>query len=456
MRLPSPAVPNVLPSQTTTATASVDRSPIVFAKSLLASVGDSSTLQSSSKATEIPPNEAEKKSRLESSIQELLNNKVSGLQPAPSISSSGALGGTAVDHQLGSPLKINADGTSLETVSASRLFSCLTTNQPPPAPCGMRAVALQLSTNSPFSSNLSCNTHLSFQTSSPVSSPQLVIRYLPSLLGTQPVQFLQNGPISPIHSLQVNSAPELVNNRLQMVTTGGGVRFIRPLTDSAPPPPLNTTLMIQQIRKPLTPPPPPASASPKPSVIHRPVNHPSSSQPIILQPMSMAEPVSSLPLSSSSSTGVKTVMKTTLVPRSSAYSESQINSILKGMVPEPPGSLASVLSSQDKEKAQAMAAVAVSNFEAAVAAADPLPQPLELPEAGPLPAAAVNDLNGLEDNVVLPELPENFVETLQQRTKEKSELRQVCLVILIVLCKKVVLPDLFFLEFYQIPLMQCK
>ena len=104
------------------------------------------------------------------------------------------------------------------------------------------------------------------------------------------------------------------------------------------------------------------------------------------------------------------------------------------MVPEPPGSLASVLSSQDKEKAQAMAAVAVSNFEAAVAAADPLPQPLELPEAGPLPAAAAaNDLNGLEDNVVLPELSENFVETLQQRTKEKSELRQVCLMKLIFL-----------------------
>ena len=196
----------------------------------------------------------------------------------------------------------------------------------------------------------------------------------------------------------------------------GGLQYLRPILGTNDSSALNTALMIQQIRKPLTPPP---TSSPKPTVIYRPTLN-ASTQQIILQqvPSPVSEPMSSLP----TSTGVKTVMKTTLMPRSSTFSESQINSILKGMVPEPPSSL-SIISSQDKEKAQAIAATAVSNFEAQVAA-DPLPQPLELPEAGPLPSAG--ELHSLEDNVLLPELPENFVEKLQQRSKEKSELRQVC------------------------------
>ncbi len=99
--------------------------------------------------------------------------------------------------------------------------------------------------------------------------------------------------------------------------------------------------------------------------------------------------------------GVKTVMRTTLVPRSQAasYSDAQINSILQQMVPEPPCSDSRLNAEYDEgSRAAAIAANAEARLqlplcpplpsrqqsqEAAAAAADP-----ELPPSAPLSCPA--------------------------------------------------------------------
>eukprot|EP00092_Neocalanus_flemingeri_P002558 GFUD01002739.1.p1 GENE.GFUD01002739.1~~GFUD01002739.1.p1 ORF type:complete len:427 (-),score=84.58 GFUD01002739.1:549-1829(-) len=66
------------------------------------------------------------------------------------------------------------------------------------------------------------------------------------------------------------------------------------------------------------------------------------------------------PLPPIQTTNIKTIMKTTLIPRS-PVSDAQITSILQQMVPEPPSHLN--INQEEKEKASAVAAYAASTFE---------------------------------------------------------------------------------------------
>ena len=176
---------------------------------------------------------------------------------------------------------------------------------------------------------------------------------------------------------------------------------------------LDATRIIQKITKPLTPPPLATSAVTtfssiptatsdatvgQPGVTARVLTRPASSVPVRSgqSPPSVSLPTTppptpSVPLAAASisesnptvihtsidggslttaansvsaagGSGLKTV-KTTLVPRS--ITESAINSLLQQMTPEPPDS--ATINSTVKEKAQAMAALAVSSYEARAA-----------------------------------------------------------------------------------------
>ena len=113
---------------------------------------------------------------------------------------------------------------------------------------------------------------------------------------------------------------------------------------------------------------------------------------------------------------IKTVMKTTLLPRS-PVSDQQINSILQQMMPEPAAQCK--IRPEEKEKASAVAAVAATNFEegkllsppkmmspqrSPLISPGPLIQPLELPENG---SDVVEDDSSL-DNLTIPEIPEEL------------------------------------------------
>ena len=85
------------------------------------------------------------------------------------------------------------------------------------------------------------------------------------------------------------------------------------------------------------------------------------SQHIILKQQQDAEKmVFTKPLPPIQTTNIKTIMKTTLIPRS-PVSDAQITSILQQMVPEPPSHLN--INQEEKEKASAVAAYAASTFE---------------------------------------------------------------------------------------------
>ena len=114
---------------------------------------------------------------------------------------------------------------------------------------------------------------------------------------------------------------------------------------------------------------------------------------------------------------VKTVMKTTLLPRS-PVSDQQINSILQQMMPEPAAQCK--ISPEEKEKASAVAAVAATNFEegkllsppkmmspqrSPLISPGPIIQPLELPENG---SDVGDDDSSSLDNLTIPEIPEEL------------------------------------------------
>ena len=262
--------------------------------------------------------------------------------------------------------------------------------------------------NSPFFSNLShlsssssSSSHLSSTQHSSAVGEQLVLRYqvLPSqLLGSSPV-FLQSfsQPVSPMQSLQVSV--QNASNRLQ----------VRNLPSSSSPRLFNTNLLVHQINKPLVHQQQPGL---KPTVMYRRLRPTMQNvqtsqflqpQQIILK-QSPEQPVQLL----SSNPGVKTVMKTTLIPRST-FSESQINSILKQMVPEPPNP--GSINFEEKERAQAIAAVAVSNYEAhgpevqLQSAISPILQSQDQTETLTLHAGEGSSM----ESITIPEIPESFL-----------------------------------------------
>lgn len=263
--------------------------------------------------------------------------------------------------------------------------------------------------NSPFFSNLSnlssssssSSSHLSSTQHSSAVGEQLVLRYqvLPSqLLGSSPV-YLQSfsQPVSPMQSLQVSV--QNTSNRLQ----------VRNLPSPSSPRPFNTNLLVHQINKPLVH---QQLSGLKPTVMYRrlrpTMQNVQTSQ--FLQPQQIIlkhSPEQSVQLLSSNS-GVKTVMKTTLIPRST-FSESQINSILKQMVPEPPNP--GSINVEEKERAQAMAAVAVSNYEAhgpevqLQSAISPILQSQDQTETLTLHAGEGSSM----ESITIPEIPERFL-----------------------------------------------
>ena len=164
--------------------------------------------------------------------------------------------------------------------------------------------------------------------------------------------------------------------------------------------------MIQQITKPCTP--PPQQASPlavRQQVVVRPVRP-------TLEDEKFTKPLPPI----QTTNPIKTVMKTTLLPRS-PVSDQQITSILQQMLPEPAAQCK--ISPEEKEKASAVAAVAATNFEegkllsppkmmspqrSPLISPGPIIQPLELPENG---SDAGEDDSSL-DNLTIPEIPEEF------------------------------------------------
>jgi len=212
-----------------------------------------------------------------------------------------------------------------------------------------------------------------------------------------------------------------------------------PPTSPKSPKPINPQIMIQQITKPCTPPPQQgqapvyqtsqtSSASPvrhqiiyrqsrarprflvtspqvpqpqsqvtittlayRPSLNYQrtPIMSPSSttqgSQHVILKQQQDAEKmVFTKPLPPIQTTNIKTIMKTTLIPRS-PVSDAQITSILQQMVPEPPSQLN--INQEEKQKASAVAAYAASTFEPSKLLSPPpnpmtqlFPSPLSCPQ----------------------------------------------------------------------------
>jgi len=211
-----------------------------------------------------------------------------------------------------------------------------------------------------------------------------------------------------------------------------------PPTSPRSPKPINPQIMIQQITKPCTPPPQPgqapvyqasqtASGSPirhqiiyrqsrarprflatspqpqqtqnqvtittlayRPSISFQraPQGSPSStqgSQHIILKQQQDDEKmVFTKPLPPIQTTNIKTIMKTTLIPRS-PVSDAQITSILQQMVPEPPSHIN--INQEEKQKASAVAAFAASTFEPSKLLSPPLnpltqlfPPPISSPQ----------------------------------------------------------------------------
>ena len=186
-------------------------------------------------------------------------------------------------------------------------------------------------------------------------------------------------------------------------------------------------MMIQQITRPCTPPPQLASPlSVRQQVVVRTAKQiprfliPSQSAPtnsqIVLKTLQEDEKFTK-PLPPIQTTPVKTVMKTTLLPRS-PVSDDQITSILQQMMPEPAAQCR--ISPEEKEKASAVAAIAANNFQEAkllsppkmmsphgspLMSPGPVIQPLDLPENGS--EVPVEEDSSL-DNVTIPELAEEL------------------------------------------------
>ena len=177
------------------------------------------------------------------------------------------------------------------------------------------------------------------------------------------------------------------------------------LTPTSPAKTVNPGLMIQQITKPCTP--PPQQVSPL-----------AARQQVVVRAVrpSLGDEKFTKPLPPIQTNPIKTVMKTTLLPRS-PVSDQQINSILQQMMPEPAAQCK--ISPEEKEKASAVAAVAATNFEegkllsppkmmspqrSPLISPGPLIQPLELPENG---SEVVEDDSSL-DNLTIPEIPEEL------------------------------------------------
>merc|ERR1719499_2886187 len=78
-------------------------------------------------------------------------------------------------------------------------------------------------------------------------------------------------------------------------------------------------------------------------------------------------------------------MKTTLVPRT-PVSDAHIHSLLSAMVPEPPSTQPG--SSEEKEQASAIAALAASNLDPRQLLSPPLPSPTLTTPPSPLPPSA--------------------------------------------------------------------
>merc|ERR1719266_2315546 len=204
-------------------------------------------------------------------------------------------------------------------------------------------------------------------------------------------------------------------------------RLLQPLIALRPPTGLSPQMMIQQITKPCTPPPNPSppvvsviqsssillsssSASSQRQIFYRTAVRPSGSQqqmilqqspPLSSSTLSSPSHVSPLPPSSPSASplnsgqlvftrplppihtsSVKTVMKTTLVPRT-PVSDAHIHSLLSAMVPEPPSSQPG--SFEDKEQASAIAALAASSLDPRQLLSPPLPSPTLPTPPSPLP-----------------------------------------------------------------------
>merc|ERR1719219_57248 len=169
---------------------------------------------------------------------------------------------------------------------------------------------------------------------------------------------------------------------------------------------VNPGLMIQQITRPCTPPPQQVSPlSVRQQVVVR-AARPTLEDEKFTKPL---PPIQTNP--------IKTVMKTTLLPRS-PVSDQQINSILQQMLPEPAAQCK--ISPEEKEKASAVAAVAATNFEegkllsppkmmspqrSPLISPGPIIQPLELPENG---SEAGDDDSSSLDNLTIPEIPEEL------------------------------------------------
>ena len=304
-----------------------------------------------------------------------------------------------------------------------------------------------------------------------VLSPSSQIQGVQMISPSSQIQGVQViSPSSQLQGVQVIS-PSSQLQGVQVISPNSQLSFIRSPQLETTSRAINPTIMIQQIRKPITPPPSAAPPGAKPTVIYRQtrprlssplqpsplsthptpatliqpsVNPPSlqpvnptalqqsptqslaSTQQIILQQVTPSDqaPAAAPPPPAAAATGVRTVMKTTLVPRTTTFSQSQINSILKQMLPEPPSP--ANINEEEKEKAQAIAAVAVSKYEATVAGENhtvqtPIIQPLELPEALSLPSSSpATDGQSLE-NVLIPELPENFLEKFQERSAAQGK-----------------------------------
>ena len=246
---------------------------------------------------------------------------------------------------------------------------------------------------------------------------RLVLRYhcLP------PSQQLMAGSSLPsLTFLSSQSEPVVSTSYLQVVANNSA------LSSPGPKGRLNRSVVVQQIGRP--------TSGAADSIVSR---KQLEQQQVILQRLNITNsslgppsPSPVRPLSADSpalASGVKTVMRTTLVPRtaaatSSSYSDAQINSILQQMVPEPPR--AETLNTEGQERAKAMAAAVVSNLETrqlpptastpppAVSPYDrqtsPMIQPLELlPDTGLDSRGEEMEVESLE-NVVLPVLPEHL------------------------------------------------
>merc|ERR1719336_34947 len=192
---------------------------------------------------------------------------------------------------------------------------------------------------------------------------------------------------------QAGPAPAATSSVVQAPT-----RLLQPLIALRPQAAgLSPQMMIQQITKPCTPPPNPsppvvsviqsssillASSSPSSQrqVFYRTAARPQGAggQQVVVQqspppssssnlpspslpssPVNSGQLVFTRPLPPIHTSSVKTVMKTTLVPRT-PVSDAHIHSLLSAMVPEPPSTQPG--SSEEKEQASAIAALATSNL----------------------------------------------------------------------------------------------